>query len=121
MWLNKGFCDFVLDKNDTLKDKGLKTALKALGFDNNYNKVLEKFSNIAVIRLRFLQPKFDILDARYTAADRFANFGGLYGIYEEITGCSLLAILNLLIIIIKYMFCSKYQRRTIQNWLGTHG
>ena len=108
---SKAFCDFVLDKNDTLKDKGLKNALKALGFDNNYNKVLEKFSNIAVIRLRFLQPKFDILDARYTAADRFANFGGLYGIYEEITGCSLLAILNLLIIIIKHMFCSKYQKQ----------
>ena len=116
---SKTFCDFVLDKNDTLKDKGLKNALKALGFDSNYNKVLEKFSNIAVIRLRFLQPKFDVLDARYTAADRFANFGGLYGIYEEITGCSLLAILNLLIIIIKNMFCSKYQnrvsRRIIQN------
>ena len=60
-----------------------------------------------VVHLRFLQPKINIIDVKYTWSDLIAGFGGKFGIFAQITGWSFLGILNLLLAIIKLFFYSK--------------
>ena len=45
-----------------------------------------------------------VLDSRYTLSDKIANFGGNFGIWVELTGFSLLGIINLFLLVLK-MFC----------------
>ena len=45
----------------------------------------------------------ETLDVRTTFSDKIANLGGTYGIWAELTGCSLLGIIHLLIIMFKIM------------------
>ena len=60
-------------------------------------------SNIIIIRLKFKssEVRLTVSDARTTIADKIANLGGTYGIWAELTGCSLLGIINLIILCIK--------------------
>ena len=48
-----------------------------------------------IIHLRFLKPDMDYTDVIYTTWDKFANFGGNFGIFAEITGVTFLGVLNL--------------------------
>ena len=50
-------------------------------------------------------PSVEITDVKYTVFDKFANFGGNFGIFAEITGCSFLGMLNFLILLMKLIFC----------------
>lgn len=54
------------------------------------------------VHLRFLEPKLEIADASYSTWDKFANFGGNFGIFAEITGISFLGMLNFVILIAKF-------------------
>ena len=101
---SKAFCDYIMDYNFTLKDKGLTNALKALKYDNKPAEILTKFKDLIIVHLRFLKPKIDVLGSKYTVTDKFANFGGIFGIFTQITGCSWLVFINLLILMTKLMF-----------------
>ena len=57
--------------------------------------------SMIVVHLKFYAPEMDYVDVAYSALDKFAIFGGNFGIFVEITGVSALGILNLWILIMK--------------------
>ena len=101
----KALCELILDSNNTFKDLSLKNAIKSMGHDaNTFRNVLKQFRDVIIVHLRFMQPSVDIISMKYTIMDKFANFGGNFGIFAEITGCSFLGILNFFIIFFKLIF-----------------
>ena len=104
--------EFFMDENNTFYDKGLKEAANALiqSKTTPFELTLaRRYSTLTVINLRFLQPNFNWVDTKYTLMDKLAGFGGNFGIFAEITGCSLLALLNIIIIIFKSLFTKTKQ------------
>ena len=69
-------------------------------YDLNREK---RMNDIIIVHLRFIEPEMDQIDAKYTKMDQFAKFGGNFGIFAEITGISFLGLLNLFIIILKFL------------------
>ena len=114
------FCEFIKDLNDTLSHGYLKKALWPRDFEESeYYLVADNstflkmaqtfFNNVIVIRLRYKdhEVEFTKLDVRTTTTDKIANFGGTFGIWAELTGCSLLGLINLLILSFKLLFRKK--------------
>ena len=99
--------EFFMDKNDTFYDRGLKEAFTAMGYDYSELELARRDLRLTAINLRFLQPNFNWVDTKYTLMDKLAGFGGNFGIFAEITGCSLLALLNIIIVIFKSFFTNK--------------
>ena len=74
--------------------------------DNKTNR----FQNVAItdnnLKLRYMSPEIEmtVLDARITLSDKIANLGGTFGKWAKLTGYSLLGIINLFIILMKFIF-----------------
>ena len=103
---DKGFIDFFYDVNNTFTDPG---------YENVYNDLYSHFGgykfqrariyrNVIIVHLKFVQPEIDIIDVKYTLMDKLALFGGNFGIFETITGWSLLGIINLMFLMVKIVF-----------------
>ena len=54
-----------------------------------------------IVHFRYIEPEMDYVDLTYTVWDKFANLGGNFGIFAEITGISFLGMLNAVILILK--------------------
>ena len=65
--------------------------------------------NMIIVRLHYKSSEVEMtkLEVRTTTTDKIANFGGTFGIWAELTGCSLLGLINLLIICFKLLFQSQ--------------
>ena len=100
------FCNFLLPKNGThLIDNGVVNAHEKLTLYGSFNKSrLQMLDHMVIVHLRILNPNIQRIDAKYSISDKFANFGGNFGIFAEITGCSFLGILNFFIILFKLIF-----------------
>ena len=98
---NEAFLDLLGDVNGTIIDKGLQNAYSALiaSFDDNYP--LNKFESLIVVHLKFKAPEITVISPKYSVFDMIGNFGGQFGLFEQITGASFLGILNLIILLIK--------------------
>ena len=115
-WITGGmdaFMDFFLDNNNTITDKVLKNTFDSwVGIRNEYEKYnqkqIGKYENLIIIHLRFLNPEIDWIDTKYSLSDKFANFGGKFGIFAHLTGASLLALINICVILFKIVFSSIY-------------
>ena len=109
----KAFCDFLLKSNGTnLIDQGLANAYdtlrKVVTSHSQYNiSRVKMLRDMVIVHLRILKPDVQLIDAKYTVLDKFANFGGNFGIFAEITGCTFLGILNFFIILFKLIFSSR--------------
>ena len=109
----KAFCDFLLKSNGTkVIDQGLANAYDTLRIvltgHSLYNiSRVKMLRDMVIVHLRILKPDVQLIDAKYTVLDKFANFGGNFGIFAEITGCSFLGILNFFIILFKLIFSSR--------------
>ena len=88
-------------------------AFYGYGFNNGnrvsstYFKIAQNFmNNIIIVRLRYKSSGVQMskLEVRTTTTDKIANFGGTFGIWAELTGCSLLGLINLMIILFKFLF-----------------
>ena len=105
----KAFCDFLLKSNGTkVIDQGLANAYDTLRIvltsHSLYNiSRVKMLRDMVIVHLRILKPDVQLIDAKYTVLDKFANFG----IFAEITGCSFLGILNFFIILFKLIFSSR--------------
>ena len=86
--------DTIFESKDTLEE---------------YAKLDIKNSMI-VIHLRFLKPQIHYVDVTYSTWDKFANFGGNFGIFAEITGCTFLGMLNFIILVVKLCTSRAYAR-----------
>ena len=74
---------------------------------SSYSKIAMKFmENTIIVRLQYKSSEVEMskLDVRTTTTDKIANFGGTFGIWAELTGCTLLGMINLLIISFKLLF-----------------
>ena len=73
---------------------------------NRYQKVAITDNNLIIMKLRYMSPEIDmtVLDARITLSDKIANLGGTFGKWAKLTGYSLLGIINLFIILMKFIF-----------------
>ena len=98
------FCNFMMDINNTLIDRGYKTLITEFSGKKFEKLRVELQKHLIIIHLKFGQPKMFLNDAKYTLLDKFANFGGNFGIFAEITGCSFLGLLNLFILAMKLLF-----------------
>ena len=63
-------------------------------------------NNTIIVKLQYKSSEVEMnrIDVRTTMTDKIANFGGTFGIWAELTGCSLLGMINLLIILFKLLF-----------------
>ena len=104
----------MLDHNETFLEKDIKQLIWPSS-DKTYwsnaeftffKRVKDFTKNLIIVRLKYESPEVEmtILDSRTTLSDKIANFGGTFGIWAELTGFSLLGIINLIIISIKLMF-----------------
>ena len=114
---SKAFCDFLLlntsNNETTMFDKGLKNAHDKMFLDPDkmyildfINTRLDMLNDMIIVHLSIMEPNIDIVDAKYKLFDKLAMLGGHFGIFAEITGCSLLILLNILILLFKLPFSS---------------
>ena len=96
---SKPFIDYLLDENGTYYDQGLKNAAQISTDDS-----LRIYKGMIVIFVRFLNPRINEITPKYTVGDMIGNFGGQFGLFEQVTGASFLGILNLMILLFKLMF-----------------
>ena len=59
--------------------------------------------NVIIVHLKYPSSQVDItvLESRYSLSEKIANFGGMFGIWAELTGFSLLGIINICLIFLK--------------------
>ena len=107
-WITRGdklFKEFFMDINNTLADPEMKKSWIVTDASGEYYKYqtkrYEMYNDLIIIHLNFMQPQFNQIDVKQTTMDKFANFGGNFGIFAEITGVSFLGILNFLILFFK--------------------
>ena len=62
--------------------------------------------NMIIIKLQFKSPEVEltVLDSRSTVSDKIAKLGGTFGIWAQLTGCTLLVLINVFVIIMKLCF-----------------
>ena len=106
-------CDYISDLNNTFSHSLLKeTVWSAEYYTDGRRKVSSYFkiarnlmSNIIIVRLKYKSSEIEMnkLDVRTTTTDKIANFGGTFGIWAELTGCSLLGFINLITISFKLL------------------
>ena len=97
--------DFLTDKNNSFHDDGFKNVLNSFKTADEFQRMKEMYKNLIIIRLKFMPPKdMSYIDVKYTLMDRVASFGGKFGIFAQLTGCSLLGLLSLTIVILKLLF-----------------
>ena len=83
--------------------------------DNDVDTVDTWIERIVIVHVRFQAPRMHFVELRHSVWDKFANFGGNFGIFAEITGCTFLGILNCIILLLKFVSsrvnCSKCTRK----------
>ena len=81
-----------------------------------FKRMQSLMRNIVIVRIVYSSSviDMDILDARSTFSDKIAKFGGTYGIWSQLTGCSFLGLIHLLIILIKIILLKTF---TKIDWL----
>ena len=109
----KVFCDYFWPNNETnIIDKGLENSYNAMYSYNNFKmKHADLANDLVIVHWRILEPEIQMIDAKYSTLDKFANFGGNFGIFAEITGCSFLGMVNFLILLFKLIFSARRQNQ----------
>ena len=108
-------CEFGIDPNNTFLEDNLKQLTwpyeihPSHGWITNsteHKRISTMLRNMIILRVRFSDYEVDmtVQDSRTTLSDKIANLGGTYGIWAELTGCSLLGIINIFLIMMKIPF-----------------
>ena len=103
---NTGICNYLLE-NDTYFDHTWYNYTKSFGVGFGVKDVaVERFADLIIVHLEYVSPKVpsQILDARMSIYDCIAALGGTFGILTQLTGCSLITLLHLLILVCKGIF-----------------
>ena len=85
---------------------------KPAEFMNISEQAIILAENVIIVHLRYISSDVDmtVLDSRYSFSDKIASFGGMFGIFAEFTGFSLLGIINVCLIILKLLL------GRLKNW-----
>ena len=106
----KNFEDFIMDENRTLFDQGFRNVYDSFKSKGDYNRRVPEKSfdgEWIVVHLEFKEPEIQIISPKYSFFDMVGNFGGQFGLFEQVTGASFLGIINLILILIKLLFSSR--------------
>ena len=99
------FVQFFCDSNMTFEDRQSNNMHDCLTITKGYSfQRSQMYQNAIIVHLNFLKPDIVLLDVKYSLLDKLANFGGKFGIFAQLTGCSLLGILNIFVVVIKCVF-----------------
>ena len=114
----KAFCDYFWPNNGTkIIDRGLENFINVNSGNNLYDSFKYKYAEMAkdlvIVHWKILEPEIKVIDAKYSINDKIANFGGNFGIFAEITGCSFLGMVNFLILLFKLIFSPRGKN---QGW-----
>ena len=107
---DKSFVEFFYDANETFFDKGFYNMQDCIAKPEEFKEYRPKYQrakmykNTIIIHLKFMTPEVEWLDVKYSFMDKMSNFGGKFGIFAQLTGWSLLGILNLCIVLLKCTF-----------------
>ena len=114
---SSAFCEYFRDINNTLYHSLLKETLLSTEYEygvrshSSYSKIARHFmNNTIIVKLHYKSSEIEMnkLDVRTTMTDKIANFGGTFGIWAELTGCSLLGMINLIIISFKLLLRARF-------------
>ena len=103
---NTGICNYLLE-NDTYFDQTLYAFTESLEVPFGLKEIaMERFADLIIVHLEYVSPKVpsQVLDARMSIYDCIAALGGTFGILTQLTGCSLITLLHLLILVCKGIF-----------------
>ncbi|TRY75168.1 hypothetical protein TCAL_14586 [Tigriopus californicus] len=96
-------CEYLTNANGTIRDPSLLDVVRYYDYYSDdqiteYNRGAKAFKDIIVIHLQFQSPKMvsTILDARATWIEKLAEFGGTFGLLTQITGLSILSLIQFL-------------------------
>ena len=112
-WIGSGereFAKFLMDNNHTLIDKGFKKIFNSFTYrpDTQYEYLhYQRHLKFIKVHIRFLRPILKKIDLKYNSLDKIANFGGKFGIFAQLTGCSLLAIFKIIFKVFKTFFSQR--------------
>ena len=100
-----------MDINNTLLDMTLKNMTwpetdKENGGSTVYQRIRTLNRNMIIVRIGFKTSEIEmtVLDSRTTLADKIAKFGGTFGLWTQLSGCSLLVLINVIVLVIKTFF-----------------
>ena len=106
---SKAFIDFLTDKNKTILDQAFRNAYGTFStpteFENDFAGA--NYGELIVVHLQFMQPEINTISPKYTIFDMIGNFGGQFGLFEQVTGATFLGIINLIIILLRLLFSSR--------------
>ena len=113
------FCDYFWPaKESAFIDNGSKNAFNAIvdattkdssrTFDQAHVK---QANDLVIVHYRILEPEIKVVDAKFSFQDKIANFGGKFGVFAQVTGCSFLGIINFLILCYKLIFAPRQNQK----------
>ena len=107
---SKILCEYAIDGNDTFLESQLKNLIWPKHDVNDiwttFKRIRTLSKNMIIVKLKFNSPTVDltVMDSRSTLSDKIAKLGGTFGIWVQLTGCTLLVLINVFIIAIKMGF-----------------
>ena len=98
-----------MDRNKTILDQAFRNAYGTFStpteFENDFAGA--NYGELIVVHLQFMQPEINTISPKYTIFDMIGNFGGQFGLFEQVTGATFLGIVNLIIILFRLLFSSR--------------
>ena len=106
---DKSFVEFFYDANDTFFDKGFYNTQDSIAPKEGGSRYQRAkiYQNAIIVHLEFTKPEVEFVDVKYTLMDKISNFGGKFGIFAQLTGWSLIGIINLCIVLLKCPFITR--------------
>ena len=98
---SKAIANYVEDTDAIFYDLALNSTIYKPDVVRNLINIYE---SLIFVHLRYMEPKINEITPKYTVGDMIGNFGGQFGLFEQVTGASFLGLLNLLILLFKLMF-----------------
>ena len=114
-------CEYSLDRNNILLSSELKNITWPVGNTSTteYKRMISLMKNLIIVRLRYVSSEIEmtVLDSRATLSDKIAKLGGTFGIWVQLTGCTLLVLINVFLLAMKIGFktCIIRRRWNCQN------
>ena len=98
---SRALWDYLMDENMTIIDKGFRNLYNRFPGEKFEGYPAKKFGDLIVVHLKFKKPEVNIISPKYTIFDMIGNFGGQFGLFEQVTGASFLGLINIVILIFK--------------------
>ena len=102
------------DENNTFLDLEIKRTIWAptpkthkFGAEfTSFKRLKSMMKHMIIVKLQYSAPQVEmtVLDARSSLSDKIAKLGGTFGIWVQLTGCTLLVLINLILMLVKVGF-----------------